>query len=67
MPAFDSNVFSHLVMVDKLTGWCGLIVAVNSFEVCSLKALYAFLICSKCLCPAQVDIVREGWKVSSEF
>ena len=42
MPAFDSIVFSHLAMVDELTGWCGLIVAINSFEVCSLKASVRF-------------------------
>ena len=42
MPAFDSIVFSHLAMVDELTGWCGLIVAVNSFEVFSLKASVRF-------------------------
>ena len=43
MPAFDSIVFSHLAMVDEQTGWCGLIVAINNFEVSSLKASVCFL------------------------
>ena len=42
MPAFDSIVFSHLAMVDELAGWCSLIVAINSFEVRSLKASVRF-------------------------
>ena len=42
MPAFYSIVFSHLVMVDELTGWYGLIVAINSFEICFLKVSVCF-------------------------
>ena len=42
IPAFTSIVFSHLVIVDELTGWCGLVVAITSFEVCSLKACVRF-------------------------
>ena len=29
IPAFDSIVFSHLAMVNELTGLCGLIVAIT--------------------------------------